>query len=194
MSWVNNSILFRSLGMVNTVRRSKVLAALLFLVTGILFLAKPEGDMTLTVMYVLGLLVVVALLDVLIFFLTKDRHKVSFLLLIVDALIVIGGIILMFHRDFLATALPYVMGVGSILNGIMNLSQSLWVEKEKSWKLVLTIVLALLSMGVGVTLLVRASEASRLMKQTMGGLLIIDAITDLWVMLQMSMAVKKAKN
>ena len=98
--------------------------SLLFIVTGIFLLLKPETVIN-YVCYVLGIILVLwGVVSIIQFFSDKNSTNYLSLNFIFGAFVFIFGIIILIKPSIIASIIPLLLGVWMIINGVTKLSYS----------------------------------------------------------------------
>ena len=156
---------------------TSIVFSLLFIVTGVFLLIKPETAIN-VVCYVLGIILVLwGVVSIIQFF--SDKNSTSYLSLnfIFGAFVFIFGIIILIKPSIIASIVPLLLGVWMVINGVTKLSYSLSIYKET--KNLFSILGALLIVIFGVTLIFNPFEGAKALTQIIGIALIIYSILDL---------------
>ena len=167
---------------------TSIVFSLLFIVTGIFLLLKPETAINI-VCYVLGVILVLwGVVSVIQFF--SDKNSTSYLSLsfIFGAFVFIFGIIILIKPSIIASIVPLLLGVWMVINGVTNLSYSLSIYKET--KNIFSIIGALLIVIFGITLIFNPFEGAKALTQIIGVALIVYSILDLAESISISISVK----
>ena len=128
-----------------------IIVSFLFILVGLMLVAKPETIMSM-ISFVLGAIcVIMGVLKGVDYF--SNGKKDSYLLAMAIVAI-IAGIIIMFCADIIVSIFRILIGLWIIYSGIMNL-QTIIVWKEYQSKLwLLTLILAIATIGAGLYILV----------------------------------------
>lgn len=91
------------------------------------------------------------------------------------------------------TVEPYVrVVVGAITasTGLVNLAETLKIEKRKSWKKTVGVIAAIVMTGLGVTMMIASAAKVELIQQSAGSLLILSALCNIWYIIRLGRANK----
>ena len=147
--------------------------SLLFIVTGIFLLLKPETVIN-YVCYVLGLILVLwGVVSIIQFFSDKNSTNYLSLNFIFGAFVFIFGIIILIKPSIIASIIPLLLGVWMIINGVTKLSYSLSIKN------IFSIIGAILIVIFGITLVFNPFEGAKGLTQIIGIALIIYSVFDL---------------
>ena len=147
--------------------------SLLFIVTGIFLLLKPETVIN-YVCYVLGIILVLwGVVSIIQFFSDKNSTNYLSLNFIFGAFVFIFGIIILIKPSIIASIIPLLLGVWMIINGVTKLSYSLSIKN------IFSIIGAILIVIFGITLVFNPFEGAKGLTQIIGIALIIYSVFDL---------------
>ena len=171
---------------------TSVIFSLLFIVTGIFLLLKPETAINI-VCYVLGVILVLwGVVSVIQFF--SDKNSTSYLSLsfIFGAFVFIFGIIILIKPSIIASIVPLLLGVWMVINGVTKLSYSLSIYKAS--KNILSIVGSILIVIFGITLIFNPFEGAKGLTQIIGIALIVYSVLDLIESFSITFSLKNKEN
>ncbi len=167
---------------------TSIVFSLLFIVTGIFLLLKPETAINI-VCYVLGVILVLwGVVSIIQFFSDKNSTNYLSLSFIFGAFVFIFGIIILIKPSIIASIVPLLLGVWMVINGVTKLSYSLSIYKET--KNIFSIIGALLIVIFGITLIFNPFEGAKALTQIIGVALIVYSILDLAESISISISVK----
>ena len=171
---------------------TSVIFSLLFIVTGIFLLLKPETAINI-VCYVLGVILVLwGVVSVIQFF--SDKNSTSYLSLsfIFGAFVFIFGIIILIKPSIIASIVPLLLGVWMVINGVTKLSYSLSIYKAS--KNILSVVGSILIVIFGITLIFNPFEGAKGLTQIIGIALIVYSVLDLIESFSITFSLKNKEN
>ena len=171
---------------------TSVIFSLLFIVTGIFLLLKPETAINI-VCYVLGVILVLwGVVSVIQFF--SDTNSTSYLSLsfIFGAFVFIFGIIILIKPSIIASIVPLLLGVWMVINGVTKLSYSLSIYKAS--KNILSVVGSILIVIFGITLIFNPFEGAKGLTQIIGIALIVYSVLDLIESFSITFSLKNKEN
>lgn len=114
------------------------------------------------------------------------------ILLILGAIMLICGIVIFLHPDDLVKLIPTIMGVLVIISGVVNLGETLTLTRKHYARWWLSLLVALITIGLGVLLITKAFGIAAVITRVIGGVLVFDGLSDLWVVSRVSKAMKQA--
>ncbi len=156
---------------------TSIIFSLLFIVTGIFLLLKPETAINI-VCYVLGVILVLwGVISIIQFFSDKNSTNYLSLNFIFGAFVFIFGIIILIKPSIIASIVPLLLGVWMVINGVTKLSYSLSIYKQS--KSVFSIIGSILIIVFGIALIFNPFEGAKGLTQIIGISLIVYSVLDL---------------
>lgn len=156
---------------------TSVIFSLLFIVTGVFLLLKPETAIN-VVCYVLGVLLVLwGVVSIIQFFSDKNSTNYLSMNFVFGAFVFIFGIIILIKPSIVASIVPLLLGVWMVINGVTKLSYALSIFKET--KNMLSIIVSIFIIVFGVTLIFNPFEGAKGLTQIIGIALIFYSVLDL---------------
>lgn len=161
-----------------------IVISALFLILGILFIAKPTEMMS-VISILLGLvLFIMGFLKIVDYFTSKDKEDY---LLTMALIAVVLGVIVLFCSDVIAGIFRIILGIWIIASGIKNFQTSLVWKEVKSGLWTLTVICAMLMIVAGIVILVSNTLAFRIV----GVVILLYATLDI---VSRVIFIKKVKN
>ena len=163
--------------MVNVFVKSTIITSLFLLALGILLIVKSEATI-LMVSYVIGaVLIALGVLAVINFL--KSKSELYHLDIVYGIVTIILGILVIKNPTVIGSIIPFVVGVGILINSGTKLKYALDLREnnEEVWKY--TLLVAIISAILGVLLLFNPFKASSLLVQAIGIVISIYAVLDI---------------
>ncbi len=182
----------RTAGWAVSMMKNKIVITLMMLVTGILFLAAPAGNVNGTVIFAAVVLLAAAVINIGIHLIPKGRTKTDALLAAFNAAIAVFAVFCLVSP---ATVEPYVrtaVGVMTILSNLFNLIEVFRLENKRTWRFFFGLFTAVIMIGLGIGMIVAGEAVIASMQQGIGIFLIINALVNLWYIIRLGTAGKKA--
>ena len=165
-----------------------IIFSLIFIVTGIFLLIKPETAIN-VVCYVLGIILVLwGVVSVIQFFSDKNSSNYLSLNFIFGSFVFIFGIIILIKPTIVASIVPLLLGVWMVINGVTKLSYALSIYRET--KNILSILGSIFIIVFGITLIFNPFEGAKGLIQIIGIALIVYSVLDLVESIIISIGVK----
>ena len=167
---------------------TSIIFSLLFIVTGIFLLLKPETAIN-VVCYVLGIILVLwGVVSIIQFFSDKNSTNYLSLSFIFGSFVFIFGIIILIKPSVVASIVPLLLGVWMVINGVTKLSYALSMYKYN--KNMLSVIGAIFIIVFGVTLIFNPFEGAKGLTQIIGIALIVYSLLDLIESISISFSAK----
>lgn len=156
---------------------TSIIFSLLFIVTGVFLLLKPETAINI-VCYVLGVMLVLwGVVSIIQFFSDKNSTNYLSLSFIFGSFVFIFGIIILIKPAIIASIVPLLLGVWMVINGVTKLSYALSIYKQT--KNFISILFSIFIIIFGVTLIFNPFEGAKGLTQIIGIVLIVYSVLDL---------------
>lgn len=172
-------------------RKSYILVSALYVVLGIVLLIWPSTSVRM-ICYGLGIAMLVLGITYGVIYFTKDNLS-SFLQmdLVIGIICLAFGIFILLNPAFLASVLPFAMGIIFLLGAVVKLQSAFNMKRLNFSKWYLVLICALLIVALGIVLLCNPFENERFMILYIGSCLILDGMTNLICLFCIQFRVKK---
>ena len=171
--------------------KSYILVSALYVVLGVVLLVWP-GTSVKMICYGLGFAMVVLGITYGIIYFTKDNLQ-GFLQmdLVIGIVCLAFGVFILLNPTFLATVLPFAMGIILLLGAVVKIQSSWNMRRLKFKKWYLVLVCALVIIALGIVLLCNPFQEEKFMIFYIGACLILDGLTNLISLICIQVKVKK---
>lgn len=123
----------------------------------------------------------------------KDHEAMSrTLLLVMAAVMLICGIVIIFHPDELVRLIPTIMGILAVLSGLINIGETFLLNKKKYGKWWISLLVAALKIAAGLFVIRNAFDLVAVITRIAGGVMVFSGASDLWVLSRLVFAEKQA--
>ncbi len=156
---------------------SKIVMALLSVVLGVILLIVQGGALTLIVKATAIVFIGAGVGYAILFLLNKKRSNT---MLACSVIVLILGVLFLIRPDIIVNFFPVILGVYLIIEGLTNLLASLQHKKRKGF--LVGLILAILTIIVGVYLIFRAGTVMNIVVIIAGISLIVNGLTDLFAL------------
>lgn len=173
--------------------KNKIIISLLMLVTGILFLIAPSGNMNGTVIIIAIIVIVFALINICIHLIPKNRTKMDVFLAIVNLLLIGFSVFCLISPSTVEPIVRYVFAILTIITNLVNLIEVLKFENKKSWRFVVGLIVAIVMIGLGVAMIVAGEAVITSIQQGIGVFLIINALINIWYIISLAVKTRKGR-
>ena len=193
MATKTGAVISKTISWINEVKKNKIIAAILLLVQGILFIVRPQSgpEKVARSIAVFALVGCAAYLTE--FFAAKDKKSRSKVRVILAVVLAIAAIVVAAKPGLVSGIVIYAIAVLAIINGIVNTWQLFRLSREMDAKKAVGLVINVLSVGLGISLIFTGKNAAEVMTRFVGIILIVNALTDLWTYFLMRMKLKEAR-
>ena len=140
-----------------------------------------------------GLLVVAGALLILSFFIRGEGAFFGGFLAGIGILVLLIGIWVLTHNAQFQGLIPKMFGIIILISGATNLLQSVSLMQQRYRNWWVSGILALLTLLVGILLIVNAQEVTHLLIRIMGGCLVYNGVSDIWITSRVSSQMKRAE-
>ena len=176
-----------------TVLQNKVIASLMMFGQGILFIVSPSGDMEPTVRISAGVILALCVFLIIYHLRRKDRNRLDIAIAVFNSLLACAAVYCMITPNTVEPFVKTVTGLVTVGTGLVNLIQTLKIEKKKDWKFVVSVLGAVAIISLGVVMIVAEESSVAVMQQSMGAILMLNALANIWYIVQLHRNTKKEK-
>lgn len=163
-------------------KKSYVFVSTLYVVLGAVLLAWPDISMKM-IGYVLGFsMLVIGLTYGIIYFTRDNLAGILQLDLVIGIVSAAFGTFVLLNQSFLASVLPFAMGIILLLGSVIKLQNSISMRRLKFRKWYVGLIFALILAALGAVLLVNPFKTDRWLILYIGGCLILDGLVNLITM------------
>ena len=167
-----------------------VVTGILFILLGVVLLINPE-KVTRTIFHTIGtLLIVFGLIQLLMYFLSNVERRLKKNRFIIGSCIIIAGMFFIFGYSLIKNIVPYIMGGFIFVNGIIKLQTAMNVMKLKGNKGGMLVLIAILTILLGIAILIMANKITNLILRIVGAAMIFTGVTEMVNMFYMSRGLK----
>lgn len=168
----------------NWIKSMKVndsLTAVLCAILGVVLLVWPGQSIQIACMVLGVVLSVYGAVQILLYFFTKDKTLLSHSMMIFGIVLLVIGIFIILKPDSIRKAIPMIVGILIVIHGLRNAIQAVELKKmnDDHWWAVL--LLAVLTMAVGVVLICNPFAAIDMAVRVIGICLLYDGLSNLWI-------------
>lgn len=176
--------------MLQRIKADIILSALLCVALGVVLLIWPDETIGMVCKVLAVGLVILGAVDLFSYFSNKLAHPFSGILGLVVLLV---GVWIFLRPESVVSLIPIVIGVILAIHGIQDIKQALEVRKNGYDRWWVMLIIAAVSLVLGVLCIVKAFRVVTLSLQFIGIALIYDGISDLWIAMKAIHTAKLAK-
>ena len=170
--------------------KNKLIASMMLLVQGILFIAAPQGNMSGTVQIAAGVVIAACAVNILLHLMQKNKGFINYLLTVINALFIAAAVFCLVSPQTIEPYVRVIVGAITALTGLINLVETLKIEKRKTWQKAIGVIAAIVMIGLGVTMMIASAAEVELVQQSTGGFLILSALLNIWYAIRLKHASK----
>lgn len=170
--------------------KNKLIASLMLLIQGILFIAAPQGNMSGTVQIAAMVVIVACAVNILLHLMQKNRSFINYMLTIINVAFIAVAVFCLVYPQIVEPYVRVVVGAITALTGLVNLAETLKIERRKSWQKAVSVIAAIVMTGLGVTMMIASTAKVELVQQSAGIFLILSALLNIWYMIRLKQASK----
>ena len=170
--------------------KNKLIASLMLLGQGILFLVAPQGDMGGTVQTAGVVVILACVINIVLHMMQKEKGFISYLLIALNAVFILAGIYCLVTPQTIEPYVRVIIGAITAVAGLINLVETLRIENRKTWQFKVGLIAAMVMIGLGITMMIASKAHIELVQQTGGIFLVLSALINIWYMIRLKQASK----
>jgi uncharacterized membrane protein HdeD (DUF308 family) len=177
---------------VKKMKFSSVITALLCMLIGVVMIVYPGKSLN-VICQAFGVVLILGGIICIIFFL-QDVHAFPNVMMLIGGVVFAAiGIWIFTKPEGIETIIPFIAGIIIVINGIFNCVQTVELGKAKFGRWWVALILSILTVGLGVLLIVNPFGAVNTIARIIGAFMVYDAVSDLWIIIDISRAYKNIK-
>ncbi|SDE54184.1 HdeD family acid-resistance protein [Eubacterium pyruvativorans] len=162
-----------------SLKRSKLLVAAICMAAGLILLIWPKVTMQL-VCQIIGIsLLADGIATAVIALVKKEGYTKPFL--VAGAIIALVGAWIFLRPDALIELLPKLVGLVVLLDGVANLYECVTAIRQKTGKMLVPILMAVLTIGLGCFLIFQAMGVAKTVIRLIGFIILYNGVSDLYI-------------
>ena len=156
------------------------LVSILYVIMGLIMLLNPKFVCD-AVNYIVGILILLYGVIYIVKFLSKnDFNNLSKFNLLAGLLCIVFGVYILLNPTVLLSIIPFAAGMLILLDGFGKLKSALDLKKIGYIKWWVSLIFSLLFIGLGIYMVFQSFKVTELVVRIIGGVLIVDALSDIW--------------
>ena len=161
--------------------KNNTLLSILMVILGLALFIWPGKSLTLLAR-ILGVgLLLGAAVSAYSWYRERNKNNADYTTLAVAIVCLVLGLIVLIAPQGFISLLPKLIGVAIIINGILNLAQSLDLKQTDGTKWTSALVMAVLTILCGLFLFFFAFSAMKAAVMVIGGIFIYNGVSNLWI-------------
>lgn len=173
------------------VKINYLIEAIVMIVIGIVLIVWTGDSIRLFARILAALLVIVGAAAVIGYLIHRDKRKLSYVGFVMGIIIAALGIWIFFNPDTFTDFIPKLFGIFIIASGLINLGQTFSLARSNYDYWSVSLVFAVITIGMGVVLLVEPSFVKKFLVTLIGIFLVYDGATNLWTIFKVGKFVKE---
>jgi uncharacterized membrane protein HdeD (DUF308 family) len=157
-----------------------IVEALVMIIVGGILIFWPEVSLTIMARALAVLLTIIGALFIVAFLLKSERGMIDSGKLAVGIIVAAIGVWIFVNPSTFTSFIPKLFGVFILVSGLINLGQTFSLIKLQYPLWWISLILALITLGLGGFLVFKSEMAKELVIKVIGGFLIYDGISNLW--------------
>ena len=157
-----------------------VVQSLIVIAIGVVLIVWAPAVIPLMARVLAGLLFVVGVIFVLAYFFKKERGFLDSGQFAFGILVAAVGVWIFLNPTAFTNFIPKIFGVFIVASGLLNLGQTISLVRYRYGLWWLSLIFALITIGLGAGLIYKAAEATELIVKVIGGFLAYDGVSNLW--------------
>lgn len=155
---------------------SSIFLSIIFVIIGILFIAKPDISFEAVNIVFMSMFIINGIVLLILDFRSDTLFIGNFMYGIVSLVL---GIIFLMHPNALGMILPFMIGIWFLVSGLLNLKFSFYLKSESTGYMILSIIMAVISIACGVTLISKPLEGINLLTMSLGLIFIMYSVANI---------------
>ncbi len=172
---------------------NKIVISVSMLVSGVIYMVAPGGNMNGTVVTIAIVLIAAALINIGIHLIPRERTGSDFFLSFVNLLLVGFGVFCLISPSAIEPVVRYIFAVITIITNLVNMIEIFKLEEKRSWKFFVGLFVAIIMIGLGVAMIIAGETVIASMQQGIGIFLVIDALINIWYIVRLGMEARSAR-
>lgn len=175
---------------IKEIKLNYILSSLLEIAGGVVLFIWPDLSLQVVCRLVGAILIIMGLVHLVRFWGAKQGTLMRSLEMLLAIVFAAVGVLIFLNPEFVVSLVPLIMGVILVLHGLYDLRQVLQMGKAKYHYWWIALILAVLTAAGGVVLVWNPFGTVSLAIKVIGGLLVYDGISDLWIVTETRRAQK----
>lgn len=175
------------------VKANTILSSLLCAALGLVLVIWPDISMQIVCIAIGAVLILCGVIRLFGFFLNHDGSVYTQGNLVMGIVLVVVGIWIVATPGKVLAIIPIIVGILIVIHGVNNIQQTITLCKGKYSMWWLALIMALLTIGLGVLLIIRPFAALDTVVMLIGFFLIYDGLSNVWIVSRIAKTVKMAR-
>ena len=123
----------------------------------------------------------------------RNRTIVSILGVVLSTALILAVAFLLYKPETIEPYVKIAVGGVTIVMSLVNLVQTLKIEKKKDWKFVVSVAGAVAMAALGVFMIVADEAGIAVAQRSIGAILMLNALANIWYIAQLHRKTKEMK-
>jgi uncharacterized membrane protein HdeD (DUF308 family) len=167
--------------MLSELKKNSMLSGVVSLIIGAVLAFWPGMAMTAVCRVIGAALLIIGIIYIVMHFTNKEHKMAGSAFLILGILLAALGIWIWSKPAWLITLIPLIVGLILIVDGAMNIMESVVTSRQGYGGWWFSLILAILTIVLGILLVYNPFEAASTVTRIIGIAMIYSGITDLWI-------------
>lgn len=165
--------------------RNKVIASLMLLGQGVIFLLAPSGDMAPTVRISAGLVLLVCVIVMALHLARREKKAFDYILPGLCLLPAAAAVFCLIRPEAIESHVRSAAGAVTVIVSLVNLAETLKIKEKRDWKFVVSVCGAAALAILGLVMVFAGELIIAFTQQTIGLFLILNALANIWYIVQL---------
>ena len=170
----------------HNMKLSFLLAAVLYIILGLILLIWPGVSATVFCYAFGGILLIYGVVTIVSFFLRDSRQGSFVFELFLGIVAAALGLLFLLRPVIVASVLPVILGLFIVVDGLVNLKRALELRRMLYLRWTVPLVLSAVSAVLGLVIVFQPFLAAEALVMLIGAVLIYEGLSDLWTIFRVS--------
>ena len=175
----------------HNMKLSFLLAAVLYIILGLILLIWPGVSATVFCYAFGGILLIYGVVTIVSFFLRDSRQGSFVFELFLGIVAAALGLLFLLRPVIVASVLPVILGLFIVVDGLVNLKRALELRRMLYLRWTVPLVLSAVSAVLGLVIVFQPFLAAEALVMLIGAVLIYEGLSDLWTIFRVSQWTKE---
>lgn len=175
----------------HNMKLSFLLAAVLYIILGLILLIWPGVSATVFCYAFGGILLIYGVVTIVSFFLRDSRQGSFVFELFLGIVAAALGLLFLLRPVIVASVLPVILGLFIVVDGLVNLKRALELRRMLYVRWTMPLVLSAVSAVLGLVIVFQPFLAAEALVMLIGAVLIYEGLSDLWTIFRVSQWTKE---
>ncbi len=178
---------------IRTLKINKVITSLMFVALGAVLLIWPLNALTVVCKAIGLVLAFGGIAGIVLYLVGRSKSFLAISGVTIGVILTVLGLWLFLNPEFLVALVPTIVGLILMISGLINLGEAFTIHRERGTGVLMSVILALLTLGAGALIFANPDAISAFIVKIMGIALIYDGISDLIIISRITGRVREAE-